>query len=155
MYYLFVYGTLRTEFNPVQRIGDFIRKAKIKGTMYDLGTFPGVTVEGEDEIVGEIVKVDKSDIVALDKYENVPKLYTRELVNTIEEPGLESYEVYVYNCNCIKDEDKKFVIKNGDWVKHQIDYYIRRAAYLEHMQKAVQKMDEQIANEVMGDESTG
>ena len=79
--YLFVYGTLRKDYDLKLKdriINDieFIGKAKVGGSLYDLGKYPGAVKEKEkSEIVGDVFLINNSDKVfkVLDKYEGYTK----------------------------------------------------------------------------------
>ena len=74
---LFAYGTLIPGCEPahmspvcsrMERIGD----ATVRGTLYDLGSFPGVVVEGEGMVRGVLLRVPRDAWAALDAYEGCP-----------------------------------------------------------------------------------
>jgi gamma-glutamylcyclotransferase (GGCT)/AIG2-like uncharacterized protein YtfP len=75
--YLFVYGTLRKGYDlklkgRVAGELEYVGRAKVGGTMYDIGQYPGaVKGKNNNEIVGEVFLVNNPDKVfkVLDKYE--------------------------------------------------------------------------------------
>ena len=90
---VFVYGTLKQ--------GDLIRgmdlfdkeKTNYVGkavttdsnySMIDLGAFPGVLINGEMNVTGEIYDVDDETLQHLDAIEGYPDFYQRATVNTTE-----------------------------------------------------------------------
>lgn len=93
---LFVYGTLRREpahemVHLLARTARFVSEARVAGRLYDLGSYPGMTLTPNDRYVkGEIYEVDPdqwwSVIQQLDEYEACtendpePHEYRRELV---------------------------------------------------------------------------
>lgn len=88
--YLFVYGTLRREFENkmaafVRQNAEYVRDAVMDGEMYDVGTYPAVVYqENADSIVkGNVFKLtgDREEIFrVLDLYEGVEEdLYIRAL----------------------------------------------------------------------------
>src|SRR5258705_3746557 len=98
VYKLFVYGSLRSGFRSpvyeyISRFFGFIGDAKVKGKLYDMGTYPGgVPANDESYIIGELYKIlDESEfswaIGQLDDYEGVSvesdevQLYRRELTD--------------------------------------------------------------------------
>jgi len=99
---LFVYGSLRSGFKSpayeyIGRFFSFVSEAKVKGKLFDLGSYPGGVPAEDKFIIGELYKIkDRSEfswaIGQLDDYEGVSvepdeiQLYKRELV-----------EVYVNN----------------------------------------------------------
>ena len=94
--HLFVYGTLRRDpahemFHLLARAARFIGEARVAGRLYDLGTYPGMTLSTNGKYVkGEIYEVRPDQwervIQQLDEYENCreddpePHEYRRELV---------------------------------------------------------------------------
>ena len=118
--HIFVYGTLRRgerayETFNLANTTNFVRTTAIKGTMFSLGGFPGVVCEGEGTVVGDLLELHDATAMAvlraLDGYEGVPHLYTRETVKTA--CGVDT-AVYVYaGRHRYRQED---VIPNGDWI---------------------------------------
>jgi gamma-glutamylcyclotransferase (GGCT)/AIG2-like uncharacterized protein YtfP len=102
VYQLFVYGSLRSGFKSpayeyIGRFFSFVSEAKVKGKLFDLGSYPGGVPADDKFIIGELYQIkDRSEfswaIGQLDDYEGVSvepdeiQLYKRELV-----------EVYVNN----------------------------------------------------------
>jgi gamma-glutamylcyclotransferase (GGCT)/AIG2-like uncharacterized protein YtfP len=97
---LFVYGSLRSGFHHpayqyISRYFHALGPARVKGTLYDMGTFPAARPDGPGTyIVGELYQIKQKDewdwaIGQLDDYEGVqadeegPALYERNLV-TVE-----------------------------------------------------------------------
>ena len=82
IYHLFVYGSLRSGFQSpvyeyISRFFKFIGEAKVKGKLYDLGTYPaGVPTNEDSFIVGELYQAKNEHefswaIGQLDDYEGV------------------------------------------------------------------------------------
>lgn len=87
---VFVYGTLKkgNSSRGLDRwslganfIGDAVTSLN-KFTLYDLGAFPAVGLNGEDYIAGEVWSVDKDTLDDLDKIEGYPDFYNRIRVDT-------------------------------------------------------------------------
>ena len=111
---LFVYGTLRRD--PAHempllltRTARFVSKARVAGRLYDLGSYPGMTLSPSDKYVkGELYEVDpdqwQSVIAQLDQYEACreadpePHEYRRELVRA-ELPSGEGIQAWAYVLN--------------------------------------------------------
>jgi gamma-glutamylcyclotransferase (GGCT)/AIG2-like uncharacterized protein YtfP len=118
----FVYGTLRqgddndiTQLQPAPR---FVAKAKIRGTMYHLGGYPGVTLGGSADIVGEVYAVSPELETKLDAIESEypaqsDEYYKRE-IQVLIEGQLRSCLMYEINFSYALG---KPVIPSGDWVK--------------------------------------
>jgi gamma-glutamylcyclotransferase (GGCT)/AIG2-like uncharacterized protein YtfP len=98
---LYTYGTLRpgdTEVIPV------------RGTLYDLGWFPGIKVGGDRFVMCERVIVD--DITATDQYEGYDPRYPDESLY-IRREFLDGY-IYEFN----RDINPNKVILSGDWLDY-------------------------------------
>lgn len=118
----FVYGTLRqgddndiTRLQPAPR---FVAKAQIRGTMYHLGGYPGVTLGGSADIVGEVYAVSPELETQLDAIESEypaqsDEYYKREIQVLIEGQFRRCF-VYEINPSYVSG---KPVITTGDWVK--------------------------------------
>lgn len=81
---VFTYGTLKKGgmFHHVLGKSQFIGKAKIRGTMYNLGPYPAVVLKGNTDIHGEVYEVDGPILADLDYLEGYPGFYDRELIHT-------------------------------------------------------------------------
>jgi len=131
IYQLFVYGSLRSGFHSpmyeyISRFFKFIGEAKVKGKLYDLGTYPaGVTTQEESYIVGELYQAINEHefswaIGQLDDYEGVSveadeiQLYRREATDVYINNKITRAWIYWYNC----DITGKAVIPSGDMLKY-------------------------------------
>lgn len=88
---VFVYGTLKRG-NRVRGM-DSMGNAKFLGvafttdaeySLYDLGSFPAVSRNGENRISGEVWEVDDHMMDTLDIIEGYPEFYNRSEVQTTE-----------------------------------------------------------------------
>jgi gamma-glutamylcyclotransferase (GGCT)/AIG2-like uncharacterized protein YtfP len=102
---IYVYGTLRP--------GAVAKVVKGRGTMVNLGGFPGVVLdENGPEFTAERIEVDDDTLAALDRYEGyrpadpVNSLYVRK-------PFMDG-EIYEFNRSGQDSE----VIESGDWLLH-------------------------------------
>ena len=111
--FLFVYGTLRKDSDsPMAHIlegcCEYMDKAHIRGTLYDLGRYPGVLIGPgqDDQVYGEVFRlIDREQaLLALDEYEEcaphspTPHLYHRRKFTAETESGpTVSCWVYVFN----------------------------------------------------------
>jgi gamma-glutamylcyclotransferase (GGCT)/AIG2-like uncharacterized protein YtfP len=131
IYQLFVYGSLRSGFHSpmyeyISRFFKFIGEAKVKGKLYDLGTYPaGVTSEEESYIVGELYQAINEHefswaIGQLDDYEGVSveadeiQLYRREATEVYINDSITTAWIYWYN----GDITGKPLILSGDMLKY-------------------------------------
>ena len=73
--YVFVYGTLRRgqqrDINHLQPAPLFIGSSQIKGTLYDLGSYPGVRLGGSGWVQGEVYQITPELERQLDEIEEV------------------------------------------------------------------------------------
>src|SRR6266700_2326648 len=71
---VFVYGTLRRGGAGAMSItfpnSKFMADAKVSGSLYDLGAYPGVLLnESNSLVIGEVYEVDDETLNKLDDYE--------------------------------------------------------------------------------------
>lgn len=118
----FVYGTLRrgddndmTRLQPAPRL---VGCARIKGVMHHLGGYPGVTLGGDKDIVGEVYAVGPALEAKLDAIESeypaaADEYAKRELAVVVDG---QTVRCSVYEINPAYTVGKP-VIGSGDWVK--------------------------------------
>lgn len=101
---IYVYGTLRP--------GQVANVVKGRGTMVNLGGFPGVVLdENGPEFTAERIEVDEDTLERLDQYEGyrpsdpVHSLYVRK-------PFMDG-EIYEFN----RSGDNAEVVTSGDWLQ--------------------------------------
>jgi gamma-glutamylcyclotransferase (GGCT)/AIG2-like uncharacterized protein YtfP len=118
----FVYGTLRqTGDNDITRLlpaPRFIGTACIKGVMVHLGGYPGVTLGGDGDIVGEVYAVSAELEAKLDAIESEYPAQSDEYVKrsvTVVVNG-QSLVCSVYEINPRYAVGKPRII-SGDWIK--------------------------------------
>lgn len=99
---VYVYGTLRPGGKNVRTI---------KGTMFDLGAFPGVKLEGNNDVVVECITTDK--LKALDLYEGFDERHPDTSLY-LRVPFEEGW-IYVIN-GPVRGAP---VVEDGDWLLHK------------------------------------
>jgi len=119
---VFVYGSLLKGFGNHCLLEDavFVGEATTKPefTMVSLGAFPGVFLDGETPLQGEVYEVDTEQEDRLNGLEGVYKadptqgLYRREFI-TLED-GTEDILIYIYNGSYRDDA----VVESGSWRQH-------------------------------------
>ena len=131
IYQLFVYGSLRSGFRSpvyeyISRFFHFVGEAKVKGKLYDLGSYPaGIPTHDESFIVGELYDVNEENefswaIGQLDDYEGVNvesdevKLYRREITEVYINDKITQAWIYWYN----GDVSGRSMIESGDLIKY-------------------------------------
>ncbi len=118
----FVYGTLRHgDDNDITRLVPAPRwmgTAQIRGTMYHLGGYPGVTLGGEGAIVGEVYAVSPALEAKLDaiesEYPAQSDEYAKREIDVQVAGRMQRCHVYEINLAYIAG---KPIIASGDWVK--------------------------------------
>jgi gamma-glutamylcyclotransferase (GGCT)/AIG2-like uncharacterized protein YtfP len=119
--YLFVYGTLRKRFDLKlkDRVADGLRyvgQAKIGGTMYDIGKYPGVVKDRSGrEVIGDVFEVSDPGAVfkVLDKYEGTEFVRKKGKVQMRKGGDLNAW-VYWYD----PDPAGKKPIKHKDYLNY-------------------------------------
>ena len=131
---IFVYGSLRSGFKHpaygyLSSFFDFVSMARVKGELYDLGTYPAALPSTKEQwIIGELYTLKEGEdfewaIEQLDDYEgihveeNETPLYRRELTTVFTEQGTTEAWIYWYN----SDVSGKPIIPSGDTVLYFIE----------------------------------
>lgn len=121
---VFVYGTLlRGEVNHHRLAG-----AELLGAwrtepcfqMFNLGAYPGLARGGRTAVTGEVYRVDGAGLKHLDRLEDYPRLYDRQLIPT----RFGRAWIYLYR----GDLSGRQVIQGGDWRAFAADPDSYRAA---------------------------
>lgn len=123
--YVFVYGTLRRgqerDINRLQPAPIFISNSPILGTLYDLGSYPGVRLGGLNLVQGEVYQITLELERQLDEIEEVWPQQTGEYVRRqvmVQCAGRELM-CLVYEASA-KRLQGCAVIDGGDWASHRI-----------------------------------
>lgn len=131
VYQLFVYGSLRSGFRSpvyeyISRFFKFIGEARVKGKLYDMGSYPaGVGTSEESYIIGELYQAKNEHefswaIGQLDDYEGVSveadeiQLYRREVTDVYINGEVTKAWIYWYN----GDIAGRPVITSGDLMEY-------------------------------------
>ncbi|MGH7476327.1 MAG: gamma-glutamylcyclotransferase family protein [Longimicrobiales bacterium] len=72
--HIFAYGTLLDRGAGLDALLDGssrLRRAQLRGTLYDLGRFPALVIGGSGIVHGEILRVPAERVPELDRYEGV------------------------------------------------------------------------------------
>lgn len=90
MVWVFVYGTLKQGGTLHTGAEEEVLEDTITGTLYNLGPYPAIKLEGEGEIKGELHLIDEAYLPAYDRIEGVSSgFYRRERVTTAS--GIEAF----------------------------------------------------------------
>ena len=131
VYQLFVYGSLRSGFRSpayeyISRYFELVGDAKVKGNLYDLGSYPAAKPANENKfIIGELYRIKNESefswaIGQLDDYEGVDvafdeiQLYYRRVTEVYVNDKLTHAWIYWYN----GDINDKPVIESGDVLQY-------------------------------------
>lgn len=120
-HFVFVYGSLRRG-NPGAMSVRFpnavyVAEGRVRGSLYDLGEYPGLVMDGAASFVtGEVYQVDDDTLNRLDMFE-LTSDYSRKQVEV--EHGLERTDCWIY----VPDRVAEFfgdheLIESGDWIAH-------------------------------------
>jgi gamma-glutamylcyclotransferase (GGCT)/AIG2-like uncharacterized protein YtfP len=118
---IFVYGSLRSGASSAMAArfpgSRFIGDATVRGSLYDLGAYPGLLLnESNGLVVGEVFQVDDEVLRELDDFE-APSSYWRKQVEV--SVGCEKKTCWIY----VPDYDAEFysqhtLVTSGDWVEY-------------------------------------
>ena len=116
---VFVYGTLRRGCAGAMSIrfpsSQFISDAKVSGSLYDLGAYPGVLLnESNSLVIGEVYEVDDEILNELDDYE-ASSHYCRKQVEI--SLGTHRRMCWIYEPNPEFYSHRK-LITSGDWIEY-------------------------------------
>ncbi len=118
---VFVYGTLRrgsaramsTRFPSSKLIAD----AKVSGSLYDLGAYPGLLLnESNSSVMGEVYEVDDETLTRLDDFE-ASSDYWRKQVEVSLGTHRRICWIYVPEPNSESYSDRTLVT-SGDWIEY-------------------------------------
>ena len=120
--YVFVYGTLRRgEERDINRLSPapiFVGSSQIKGTLYQLGSYPGMRLGGQQAVQGEVYQITRELERQLDVIESVLPQPTgeyerREVV--VQCIGL-ALSCLVYEASAQTVLGKALIV-SGDWLQ--------------------------------------
>lgn len=117
---VFVYGTLRRgggRAMPDRFPGaKFVADAKVSGSLYDLGAYPGALLDGSDsQVTGEVYEVDDESLKELDDFEASSNYLRKRFEVSLDDDDRRACWVY--------EPDPEFyplgaLITSGDWVEY-------------------------------------
>ncbi|MBX3659183.1 MAG: gamma-glutamylcyclotransferase [Ramlibacter sp.] len=120
--HVFVYGTLRRgDDNDITRLlpaPRWVGNAMIPGTMYHFGRYPGVTLGGASEVVGEVYEISEELERVLDEIEEVYPQQTNEYAKRFVDVDLHGKPLrcIVYEIHPGRVAGRP-CIASGDWVR--------------------------------------
>lgn len=120
--HVFVYGTLRrggiNDINRLHPAPRFVSPARVKGMLYHLGDYPGMTLGGDAWVQGEVYAIDPRLEPALDEIEDLGSHPTDEYVKReilVDVVG-DALRCLVYEINP-KYAQPELRVHDGDWMK--------------------------------------
>ena len=116
---VFVYGTLRRGDARSMSIrfprSKFIGDARVSGSLYDLGAYPGLLVNESSSLVnGEVYEVDDEILNELDEFE-ASSNYSRKQVEVYLGPDKRICWIYEPDPECYSLHT---LITSGDWIEY-------------------------------------
>ena len=121
--YVFVYGTLRQgqerDINRLLPAPLFMSNGQINGTLYDLGSYPGVRLGGALWVLGEVYQITPELERQLDEIEEVWPQQTSEYERreVLVQCAGQALVCLVYEVAEGRAKVSR-VIESGDWVTH-------------------------------------
>lgn len=119
--YVFVYGTLRkgdyNDINALRPAPQFVGHSQTFGTLYHLGSYPGLILGGDQPVVGEVYAINAVLEPMLDEIEHLYPVPTDEYVKrtiTVQVAGV-SLKCLVYEINPSYTVGKP-ILAGGDWM---------------------------------------
>jgi gamma-glutamylcyclotransferase (GGCT)/AIG2-like uncharacterized protein YtfP len=119
-----LYGSLLPGLGAADELGvshalRFVGPCRIRGTLYDLGDYPGLR-ESSGTVIGELFEItDRSVLSQIDAFEEYREgapgesVYRRELVDLIEPASTRAW-LYIYN----DEASPSRRVSHGDWRRH-------------------------------------
>lgn len=116
---IFIYGSLRRGSAGAMSVrfpnSRFIDYAQVSGSLYDLGSYPGLLLnEPNSTVVGEVYEIDDELLKQLDEFEASSHYVRKELEITL---GTQTRKCWTY------EPDPEFyslrtLIPSGDWIEY-------------------------------------
>jgi gamma-glutamylcyclotransferase (GGCT)/AIG2-like uncharacterized protein YtfP len=116
---VFVYGTLRRGSVRAMSIrfpkSKFIADAKVSGSLYDLGAYPGLLVnESNSLVIGEVYEVDDETLNKLDDFEASSNYWRKQVEISV---GTHRTTGWIYEPNP-EFYSTRTLITSGDWIEY-------------------------------------
>jgi gamma-glutamylcyclotransferase (GGCT)/AIG2-like uncharacterized protein YtfP len=116
---VFVYGTLRRGSARAMSIrfpdSKLIAEAKVSGSLYDLGAYPGLLLnESNSLVIGEVYEVDDEILNKLDDFEASSNYWRKQVEISL---GTTRRRCWIYEPNPELYSDRT-LISSGDWIEY-------------------------------------
>lgn len=118
-HFVFIYGTLRRGSPGSMSIrfpkSKFIAEAKVNGSLYDLGPYPGLLIDESNSLVtGEVYEVDDDLLNELDEFETTSNYVRKQVEISL---GGQRKKCWTYEPNSEFYRLEK-LITSGDWLEY-------------------------------------
>ncbi|MBI2727083.1 MAG: gamma-glutamylcyclotransferase [Polaromonas sp.] len=130
--HVFVYGTLcsgeQRDINNLNPRPRYIGEGSVPGTLYDLGSYPGIVLGGQGTVRGEVYRISAELETKLDEIEEVWPQQTgeyakREVLVRLQRNGGGDSDGRTASCLVYEvagaQTRGKVLIESGDWVKYR------------------------------------
>jgi gamma-glutamylcyclotransferase (GGCT)/AIG2-like uncharacterized protein YtfP len=116
---VFVYGTLRRGSARAMSLrfpnSKFIADATVRGSLYDLGAYPGLFPnESNSSVVGEVYEVDDEILKELDDFEAASNYWRKQVEVSF---GIQRMTCWIYEPNP-EFYSSRTLITSGDWIEY-------------------------------------
>lgn len=116
---IFIYGSLRRgsagSMSVIFPSAKFIAEAKVRGNLYDLGTYPGLQLDNAGSFVsGEVYEIDDETLILLDEFE-ASSNYRRSPVEISLNTELQTGWTYE---PIAEFHSLSTLITSGDWLEY-------------------------------------
>ena len=116
---VFVYGALRRGASNHWRMegAQLLGETTVTGTLVKIDWYPGVVLEGETSVYGEVYEIDEKILAELDEFEGIgndSQAGEYERVTTVIDIDGRSHEVFLYEWQ--KGVSDYEIVPNGDWL---------------------------------------
>jgi gamma-glutamylcyclotransferase (GGCT)/AIG2-like uncharacterized protein YtfP len=116
---VFVYGTLRRGSARAMSIrfpkSRLVAEAKVSGSLYDLGAYPGLLLdESNSLVIGEVYEVDDEILNNLDDFESSSHYWRKQVKISI---GTHIKKCWIYAPNP-EAFSRHTLITSGDWIEY-------------------------------------
>ena len=93
----------------------FVADAKVSGSLYDLGTYPGLLLDDSNSLViGEVYEVDDETLSKLDDLESSSHYWRKQVKISL---GNQSRKCWIYAPNP-EAFSRRTLITSGDWLEY-------------------------------------
>ena len=116
---VFIYGTLRRGSARAMSIrfpgSRFVADAKVSGSLFDLGVYPGLLLEESNSmVIGEVYEVDNETLSKLDDFESSSHYWRKQVKISL---GTHSKKCWIYAPNP-EAFSRRTLITSGDWIEY-------------------------------------